>query len=188
MYQDKYIFLLVAPSGSGKDTVANKLCEDYGFTKVRSYTTRPRRVNDNTDTHNHLFITEEVYQNIISTQQVVATTIFSDYHYCATQEQINNNDLYIVDICGIETLKHNYIGTKQVKVIGIECSLDDREERMLKRGDNVNQVCRRLAHDVRAFYGWNNHLDICFTNNNNELENCCKQIKSYVDKLLECEE
>ena len=36
MYQDKYIFLVVAPSGSGKDTVVNKLCDDYGFTKVKN--------------------------------------------------------------------------------------------------------------------------------------------------------
>ena len=74
MYQDKYIFLIVAPSGSGKDTVVNKLCDDYGFTKVKSYTTRKPRQDDKNDIRNHTFVSMEEYQNIIDTQTVMATT------------------------------------------------------------------------------------------------------------------
>ena len=133
MYQDKYIFLIVAPSGSGKDTVVNKLCDDYGFTKVKSYTTRKPRQDDKNDIRNHTFVSMEEYQNIIDTQTVMATTYFNKNYYCATQDQVDDSDFYIVDVEGVKTFKQNYKGNKKVKVFGIECMTYDRYDRMLAR-------------------------------------------------------
>ena len=108
MYQDKYIFLVVAPSGSGKDTVVNKLCDDYGFTKVKSYTTRKPRQDDKNDIRNHTFVSMKEYQDIIDTQTVMATTYFNKNYYCATQDQVDGSDFYIVDVEGVKTFKQNY--------------------------------------------------------------------------------
>ena len=184
MYQDKYIFLVVAPSGSGKDTVVNKLCDDYGFTKVKSYTTRKPRQDDKNDIRNHTFVSMAEYQDIVDTQTVMATTYFNKNYYCATQDQVDDSDFYIVDVEGVKTFKQNYKGNKKVKVFGIECMTYDRYDRMLKRGDSDEKAKQRMANDSLAFRNWKDYIDICFLNDEGRLEDCCKAMKEHIDYLI----
>ena len=92
--------LIVGRTGSGKDYLANRLC-DRGFTQVKSYTTRPKRT-ENEDTH--IFITKE---EAIKYRDRVAQTVIADNEYFATREQVRNNDIYIIDPKGLYQLISN---------------------------------------------------------------------------------
>lgn len=187
MYQDKYIFLIVAPSGSGKDTVVNKLCDDYGFTKVKSYTTRKPRQDDKNDIRNHTFVSMEEFGKIPTTKQVVVAQYFDKNYYCGTQDQVENNDFYIIDVQSIEPFKQNYKGNKKVKVFGIECMTYDRYDRMVARGDSNEKIKQRMTNDSLAFRNWKDYIDICFLNDEGRLEDCCKAMKEHIDYLIKYE-
>ena len=173
-----YCFLVIAPSGTGKDTVVNTLCEKYGYTKVKSYTTRPPRNKDVNDKDNHIFITEEQYHEL---PNKVATTFFDDNYYCATAEQVDNADFYIVDVEGVRTIKENYKGDKQLKVIGLTIDDKTRKERMKHRGDSTRSIKSRIENDKKMFKDFSSCVDVVFVNS--DLDKCVKDIKQYIESM-----
>ena len=46
--QKKPLVIIMGRSGAGKTSVANAMRDAYGWTQIESYTTRPRRSEDET--------------------------------------------------------------------------------------------------------------------------------------------
>lgn len=139
------LYLIVGKSGSGKDTVINKICEFYNYTKVVSYTTRPKRY-EGEDTH--IFVTDKDYN---MAQDIVAYTRFNNYRYWATQKQCDSSDFYIIDPAGIDYFKTHYHGNKKVIIINVTAPLHIRFFRMLSRGDGFKAAINRLINDHKVF-------------------------------------
>lgn len=152
------MILLIGPSGSGKTATAEYLQKTYGLAAVASYTTRPPR---NPKENGHTFITEEEFDRL---QDIVAYTKFANYRYCVTKEQIDNSDVYIVDLYGAQTLKELYKGEKEFLVFYLNVSPEMCAERMLARGDGGLEVANRLENDKTAFLNWNSILSNLYSN------------------------
>ena len=95
------IYLVVGRTGSGKDYLANQLCNTFNLVQLKSFTTRPKRTNDE-DTH--IFITESESKNY---EDRVAETVINGYEYFATRHQVYTSDIYLIDPNGIKTLLQN---------------------------------------------------------------------------------
>ena len=143
--KDKYIVLIVGESGSGKSTICDELTKRYGLKQVESYTTRPRRSEDE---DGHTFISDEEFKEL---ENICAYTYFDNHSYCATREQIDNSDLYIIDPYGIEYFIKEYNGRKIPMVVYIYADKRTRRKRMAKRGDKEYKIRQRIAHDESAF-------------------------------------
>ena len=143
--KDKYIVLIVGESGSGKSTICDELTKRYGLKQVKSYTTRPRRSEDE---DGHTFISDEEFKEL---EGICAYTYFDGYRYCATREQIDNSDLYIIDPHGIEYFIKEYNGRKIPMVVYIYADKRTRRKRMANRGDKEHKIRQRIAHDESAF-------------------------------------
>lgn len=144
------IICLVGKSGSGKSYIAKHLSEKYGYKILLSYTTREKRGDNDND---HIFITENEYYAL---PQKVATTFFDRHHYCATRNQIDENDIYIIDIEGLKQLKRLYSefgGTKKIVSIYVDVPMEWCLKRMRHRGDSEDKCWERLRHDDTAFSG-----------------------------------
>ena len=89
--KDKYIVLVVGESGSGKSTICNLLTTRYGLKQVESYTTRPMRYEGESG---HTFVNDAEFDAL---DNMCAYTVFDGYKYGATQEQVDNADLYVID-------------------------------------------------------------------------------------------
>lgn len=140
-----FICLLVGPSGSGKTTIANILCNRNGWSQVASYTTRPPR---HAFEEGHTFITEDDFKQLTD---IVAYTYYNDHHYCATAQQIDNCEVYVVDIPGVETLVNTYKGKKNFIVFIPWIDEDSRRMRMFQRGDSLDKINERTEVDREAF-------------------------------------
>ena len=127
---------------------------------------------------NHIFITEEQYHAL---PNKVATTFFNDNYYCATAEQVDNADFYIIDVEGVKSIKENYKGNKQLKVIGLTIDDKTRVESMKHRGDNTQKIESRIANDREMFKEFYSCLDTIFVNS--DLDKCVEDIKKYIDTL-----
>lgn len=143
----KFIFLIVGQSGSGKTTIIDALKRKRPNLKsVESYTTRPRRFEGETG---HTFVTKDEFKNL--EKSMCAYTMFNDYEYCATHQQIDDADLYTIDPDGIEYFLKEYKGDKKPVVIYIKASSITRFCRMVCRGDGWKKSWERIKHDSKVF-------------------------------------
>lgn len=74
-------------------------------------------------------MTDEEFDKLTN---IVAYTEFKGYRYCATQQQIDDADFYIIDPRGLEDFKNNYKGDKLIESILIDCPAVERFLRMKK--------------------------------------------------------
>lgn len=148
----KNIYLIVAESGAGKTTIANRLVAE-GFKSIESYTTRKPRYENETG---HIFVDDKEFDKLTD---IVAYTEFGGFRYCATTQQVQENDLYIIDPKGVEYFKAHYKGNKGVKVIYIHSKKSVRFERMIKRLKHtdinrfnaIEQALDRIINDATEF-------------------------------------
>ena len=182
------IYLIVGCSGSGKTTIVNTLEEKYGLKSIQSYTTRPKRSDSETG---HIFISDEEYDKL---ENILACTEFCNYRYCATAEQINESDLYVIDPAGIESLKAFYKGDKQFKIIYIKSDITTRYERMRFRSEKsgklyleaVEDALNRIVHDSAKFYKYEHEetpIDLVVNNGwNDDIAHVTEQIYRFIEQ------
>lgn len=141
----KNIYCFVGPSGSGKTTLANRLSELYGYSVVKSYTTRlPRYEGED----GYTFVTPEEFAAL---GEVHARAHYAGHDYGVTAELLDKNDLYVIEPSGVEFMRNEYAGGKGVVIIGLCVDPKTVEERMRLRGDSDEKIQERLENDAVAF-------------------------------------
>lgn len=134
MDKERILLCVMGRTSSGKDTLANKLCDAMGLTTIISYTTRPRRENEG-DTH--IFATKEDYQQMRANGNVAAYTEIAGNYYWTTIDQLYGNDIYIIDPNGVQTLRKLNLPNLRLVTIFINTPDEIREHRALnQRGDD----------------------------------------------------
>lgn len=161
------IFCLIGHSSSGKSTVERKLGE-MGYPRIISYTTRPMRKNEKDGVDYH-FIDDQRFKELDKQGFFEERAQYRDWYYGLSLHDIDyksNDYIVVVTIDGYNELVH-VAGYENV--IGIHIKVDERERitRQLKRGDEVDEVIRRIYADREDFKGVE---DIClYTVINDEL-------------------
>ena len=140
---DKPLFLFVGKSASGKTTVAETLVHQYGHKQVYSYCTRPPRFDGEIG---HIFVSDEQFDNL---GELVAYTEYNGHRYGTTAEQLDQCDIYVVDIPGIETLLENYKTNRRICIIYFDATVHTRINRMLDRHDSDTAIISRLLQDEK---------------------------------------
>lgn len=159
---NKNVFiLLTGPSGSGKTTVANKLYQKYGMTQIYSYTTRLKRDKNDEE---HTFITDKQFDEL---EDIISYTEYNGFRYGITREQVDNNDIFVVDVPGIRSFLQNYEGDKRVVIICLESSEFDIKLRLIKR-DGLTKALERIKYDdtIRYLHTASKMADITLYNHN----------------------
>jgi len=134
MDKEHVLICLMGRTASGKDTLANKLCERTGLRQIISYTTRERRVNEG-DTH--IFISDEEYKTLEDSGRIAAFTQIGTYKYCCTIDQLYENDIYVIDPVGVQHLRELDLPNLRLVTVYVNTPDDVRKDRALsKRGDD----------------------------------------------------
>ena len=153
------LYIICGRSGSGKDSVSDKLCKEQELKKVNSYTTREKRENEE---GTHIFVTTEEFDKIRN--DLVAYTFFNGNEYGATNKQVNKSDIYILDKKGVEYFKENYDNYKPYKIIYLDVPEQMCRTRMIKRGDSKEDANERVINDRIEFEGIEKLADIVISN------------------------
>lgn len=144
----KIVFLVIGRSGCGKDTLVNYMCQKYGLKKLKSYTTRPPRQNEE-DTH--IFISpEEVkkYQD-----DIIAYTKIGEFEYFATKSQLKDINFYIIDPKGVQDLENIPNLEQEFTFIKLFIYLPEKErkKRIALRGDSEEAFLKRQEGEKQQF-------------------------------------
>lgn len=144
------LFLFVGRSASGKTTMANMIEEKYGCKQVQSYCTRTPRYEGETG---HIFVSKEEFDNL---GELAAYTLYNDNEYGTTFKQLEECNVYVIDVPGVETLLQKEID-RPIVVIYFDTTVRTRINRMLDRGDSDMAIIARLLQDEQ--YDWYHRLD-----------------------------
>lgn len=160
------------------------MLEAKGYKQISSYTTRSPRFEGE---QGHIFISEEEYKQL---NNIVASTEYNGYHYCTTLEQIQNADIYVVDVPGVATLLDNYNKiNRNIYVIYFEANTYNRILRMIERHDSDTSIVSRLLNDekndwVQQLFQLNTtKFRFQFIDTNNNLNEVYKSVKEYIEEV-----
>lgn len=142
----KHLFLIVGNSGSGKDYMVDKACEDFKMKKVISRTSRePRYEGENT----HLFVS--LGQALNEIDDSIAETYYHGNYYYTIKEDFDETGFYIIDTKGVKSFRGNILDDFEIHTIYIKVPTIVRAYRMLKRGDGFKSMWSRLRTDRKEF-------------------------------------
>ena len=155
------IIVLVGKTASGKTTVANELCKNHGYKRIITYTTRPMRENEIQDVDYH-FISDEQFNKMVENNEFTEYKRYNTAHgvwsygSVITSEQELSDDCYVIILTpqGLRDLSK-----KMSRYIAfyLNVNLKSQLERLKKRGDEEQQIIKRLINDAKDF---ENVLDI----------------------------
>ena len=181
------LYLFIGKSASGKTTVAEVLERKHGFTSLQSYTTRPKRYDNETG---HTFIDNDAFDKL---ENIIAYTEYNKYRYCCTKDQIDNASIYVIDVPGVETLLEKYETDRPIVVVYFDASIRTRIDRMIDRHDSDMAIVSRLYNDEESDWEkdlselvWhykNNvgkNVDMYKIDANNHIENVMLQIANHI--------
>lgn len=142
------LFCILGESASGKTSLVERICKSTGMTQVISYTTRPRRDGES---DNHIFVNDDIYEEMKKNNQIAAYTQIGEYKYWSTIDQIYQSDIYVIDNIGVQSLRELNLQDIELCLIYINVPKAIRRERAVKRGDNMDTYAKRAADEFEQF-------------------------------------
>ena len=142
------MIVLAGASASGKTEVAKLLAKKYNIKKIVTTTTRPKRKGE-VDGVDYFFVTPEKFEEMVHEGKFVEYTLFNGYMYGSTKDQIAKDKCVVIDPAGLRC----YMSLKDDSIVSFYLDADEktRHERMLSRGDDLEKINSRIAHDRQAF-------------------------------------
>ena len=153
--KNKPLILVIGKSGSGKNYIVDKICDDFSKKNTISRTTRKPRYEGE---KGHLFVSNEQADKEFS--NAIAKTIFCGNRYYTLKEDLDKSDIYIIDRDGVYSMQNSNI---DFITVYLKVSLINRIKNMRKRGDKVLDIFKRVINDFFMFRGFKGDIEL--TNN-----------------------
>lgn len=160
---------ILGGTASGKDTIVQKLINDYGYKHIVAYTTRPMREGEKQDINYH-FISEQDFLDKVNSNFFAEyrkyETVHGVWYYGTAIKDMDSSDLKTVAILTPSSYLEIKNNLNNVFGVYMYCSDETRVERLKKRGDNPKEIQRRLDMDKEDFSNVFTITDISVINDN----------------------
>lgn len=167
---------LIGPSASGKSTCEREL-EKRGYKRIISYTTRPKRENEQYDVDYH-YISDQEFEEKLNNHFFSENTKYRNWNYGIAREDCVDDAIAVVEPVGLRKLQR--MPWLKVKSFLIKTSERERMIRMAKRGDDINEIIRRLYSDQGAFACIEEEVNYIVCNENRTVEETVDEILTYL--------
>jgi guanylate kinase len=155
------MIVLIGESASGKSFIEKQLTT-IGYEKIISYTTRPKRTCE-TDGIDYYFITKDEFNNLQKQNFFAEQTVYNDWFYGIAKKDCCNSKVVVVEPNGMRQLQK----ISKLNIQSFYISVDERERaiRMIRRGDNLLEVFRRIFSDQGVFLNIKDEVKHIIDNN-----------------------
>ena len=184
------IICLIGKSGSGKDTIIQKLRADLKIPIAISFTSRPMRSGEIQDLTYH-FVSDSYFEDNKEKfiEQRLYKVINQDgtkgiWRYGLHRDSVKEGlNVVVVDPNGYEALR-KYFGKENVLPFFIDCSDITRLNRILFRGDGGNklEVMRRFAADEESFKDFIESRNYYKVSNENGIDSAVEEIEGVLKR------
>ena len=182
------IIIIVAPSGTGKSTLINRLKKD--FPKIEesvSYTTRGIRDGEEHG-KNYFYISKEEFEKMRDNNEFLEHAVVHSNLYGTTKEFVNEKIesgavmLFDLDVQGADFFK-DYFKDKAKAIFLEPPSVDELEMRLLKRGTEPKDVVEERVNNARQELKRKEDFDYLVTND--DLEKAYRELKQIFKDIIE---
>jgi guanylate kinase len=176
------LFVVSAPSGTGKTTVVERLMPQLpDLALSRSYTSRPARAGE---THgvDYNFITRARFEAMIAAGEFLEwADVFGNlYGTCATDVEVELargcDVILVIDVQGARQVRLRYANT--VGVFVLPPSFDVLEQRLRGRSKDTEEAMQRRLRTARNEVAAFAEYDYVIVND--ELDGCVERLKAIV--------
>lgn len=182
------IIVIVAPSGTGKSTLLERLKRDRPQLKWSvSCTTRPKRAGER-DGIDYFFITEKEFMGLKDDNEFVEwAEVHSNYYGTRKSfidKGLNEGEslLFDLDVQGCDSVKEIY--GDEARVIFIEPpSVEELEKRLLARATDTKEVIMERLHNAKKELERKNDFDYNVVND--DIESAYQALLKIVSEILE---
>lgn len=143
------MIILVGASASGKTEAAKILASDYAIKKVVTHTTRDMRINESDGVDYH-FTDREVFLKLKDQDFFVETTLYNNNFYGTSRKELSDDKVLIVDPNGLEVFRD--LHDKNIVSFLLIADDDTRYNRMIERGDSIENAKKRIENDTKKFH------------------------------------
>ena len=173
------VFIICAPSGAGKTTIANKAVEvDKNMALSISHTTRPPRPGE-VDGKDYYFVTEKNFQKLFKENQFIESANVYGFSYGTTKSWVDkmlgeNLDILLeIDCQGAQQIKNNI--KNAVGIFILPPSRDELKKRLTSRKQDSQEVIERRLKSIDNEIANINQFDYVIINTDVE-----KAVKDFI--------
>ena len=178
------VFIVSAPSGAGKTTLCNAVCDRFkSIVYSVSYTTRKPRPGE-LDGKDYHFVSADIFKKMIKEDRFAEWAEVYGNFYGTSLELINRNltsgkdILFDIDVQGTIQLLEKY--PDSITIFIMPPSLDKLRERLKSRGADDNQsILRRIESAENEIKKKNIYKHIII---NDILDNAVKDLMKIIEK------
>jgi len=160
------MIILIGESGSGKTTILNEL-EKRGFKKAINHTTRAKRKTDD-ELNEYKFLTKEEFNKMWNEGKLLQRAEFNNEFYGISTDSLKPDIVCVSITDSVKDIKKRVeelgIEDVDIKTFYIYVPEEERINRMLKRGDNIETINKRLEIDKEKFLEAKNVADYIIEN------------------------
>lgn len=174
------MIVLTGESGVGKSTIEAEL-EKLGYRKAISHTTRKIREGE-IDGVNYFYVTVEELLKLEEEGKLGEHIQYLGNHYALVKDQITDDSVVVVEPEGLRQLREKE--DINIFAIYLYASEETRKQRMIGRGDKLENIHERLEGDKVVFKGVKDMVDGVVDTENKTIPEVLKEVVDLYEKAL----
>lgn len=184
MNNEKFLVVVSGPSGSGKDTVVQRLMERHSGIEISvSATTRPMRPGE-AEGINYYYLTKDEFERRIASGEILEYTQYCGNYYGTPRSEVDKRIaarktvILVIEVVGAGNVKRLYPGATTIFVR--PPSYAELEERLRGRGTECEEaIQKRLARAVEEMDYAADYDEVVV---NGQVDECADEIYALIQK------
>lgn len=181
------VIVIVAPSGAGKTTIAQRLLKEYPKIKfsVSATTRNPRK--DETDGEDYYFLSDEEFDQKVENEEFLEWEHYSGNRYGTLRSEVDKLvesgyfPLLDIEVKGALNVQQLY-NSDAISIFIEPPSMEELKNRLSKRGSETAESLQQRLKRAEMEIKYADRFDYSVVND--DLEEACREVKNIIEPFI----